>query len=996
MPTTQSHILRFRQLLPIGMLWALGIIVEPANGADLRGDLSAAAAAYYQGRVDYAIKTLRPLADQQTAAPASPEGKQALEYLLDLCVGGLDFRCITEYTPKYEALVQSLTGVPDALKLPFAMQPAYYYGFAAWLSGDHSRANALLKQWPENIEVPWVPRDYIRRQLIRARLHLMLDERDTARVCVDRALMSIASIDNPGSSLMELSAWFVEAIEDLLALGDTERAIGLSLTNAAVGQKVFPPQSIEYFRLLRVSSEVYVAAGLIPQAKDASERALEVLSHLELDPRIQSYLAADAYTAGSLICAFANDLDCAKRRLNEHPVHAQMPAIRARGFLQTFQEVTYLATRALVDAAPGGITVAEDIALLAKPMSPKIQLPDEYADAAKLYIRCGHALALMRSNPEAASAEMRSLSPDLLRLESKRTDALGLLPKRSMVDQLLLSLAVNAYRGDSLEADAGDMVVRLLDLAARNGQSYASEALSFMSVARTDETRNDLRELLRLRSRRDSAERVDVARMLSAKLNVDPNGNVVNPNASFQRRAIYSDYDSLISNLLARLHADQPDLSAADTPPSLEQIQGSLRDDEVVIGAPPLIGGLMGHLCIRRTMIRFVTSTEDLPSLWRDIRILEAALSSQNQPSEEVDRQYPIAAARRLYDTFLKPAEGCFQPGDAVVWVGAGPDSVPLAALLTGGTTAELRSKRLAEWPWFVLEASVSQVSTLSTLVALRRGRHTDGEDGVADFLGVGDPKFSGLPDSAGEVAQVALRGAVGIGSISALPELPDTRAEVSGAAALFPGHQTLLLGDQATEGDLRRLPLERYAYLEFATHGLVRQDISGLTEPALALTPVSTIDSFDDGLLTASEIADLPLHARFVALSACNTGLLDTAKFASEVPGLAAAFEIAGVTATLGTLWPVESDASRQIVPETFRRIVSAQVGPAVALADSQRQYLQHPPSIAHEHPRFWAPFVIFGDGDSTLEGEHRLVAGSNWFGSIAYRLRRRGVFIV
>jgi CHAT domain-containing protein len=452
--------------------------------------------------------------------------------------------------------------------------------------------------------------------------------------------------------------------------------------------------------------------------------------------------------------------------------------------------------------------------------------------------------------------------------------------------------------------------------------------------------------------------------MLSEKPNVDPSGNVVEPTASFQRRAIYSDYDSLIAKLLVQLRADQPDLTAADIPPSLEEIQGSLRDNEVVIGAPPLVGGLMGHLCISRTMVRFVTSTEDLPRFSRDIRILEAALSSENQPSEEADREYPIGAARHLYDTLLKPVDGCFHPGDSVVWVGAGPGTVPLAALLSQGTVAELQSKRLAEWPWFVSEASISQVSTLSTLVALRRGRRASVEDATAQFLGIGDPDFSGLPDSANEVAQLALRGAVGIGNLSVLPELPDTRTEIVSISTLFPGRKTLLLGNQATEGDLRRLPLERYAYLEFATHGLVRQDISGLTEPALALSPVSSVDSFDDGLLTASEIADLPLNAKFVALSACNTGVLDTSKFASEVPGLAAAFEVAGVPATLGTLWPVDSDASRQIVQDTFRRVIGDRVGPAVALAEAQRQYLRHSTSIAHEHPRFWAPFAIFGDG--------------------------------
>ena len=37
---------------------------------------------------------------------------------------------------------------------------------------------------------------------------------------------------------------------------------------------------------------------------------------------------------------------------------------------------------------------------------------------------------------------------------------------------------------------------------------------------------------------------------------------------------------------------------------------------------------------------------------------------------------------------------------------------------------------------------------------------------------------------------------------------------------------------------------------------------------------------------------------------------------------------------------------------------------GPAAALAQAQRDYLAAPPTRAHLHPRFWAPFIILGDG--------------------------------
>jgi CHAT domain-containing protein len=57
-----------------------------------------------------------------------------------------------------------------------------------------------------------------------------------------------------------------------------------------------------------------------------------------------------------------------------------------------------------------------------------------------------------------------------------------------------------------------------------------------------------------------------------------------------------------------------------------------------------------------------------------------------------------------------------------------------------------------------------------------------------------------------------------------------------------------------------------------FATHGLVAGEIKGLAEPSLALSLPKQPSDVDNGLLTASEVAQLKLNADWVVLSACNT----------------------------------------------------------------------------------------------------------------------------
>ena len=106
-----------------------------------------------------------------------------------------------------------------------------------------------------------------------------------------------------------------------------------------------------------------------------------------------------------------------------------------------------------------------------------------------------------------------------------------------------------------------------------------------------------------------------------------------------------------------------------------------------------------------------------------------------------------------------------------------------------------------------------------------------------------------------------------------ALPQLPDTADELK-AVALKLGAPSadIHLGRDASETTVKRAPLADYRIVYFATHGLVAGDIKGLAEPSLALTipPQASVD--DDGLLTASEVAQLKLNADWVVLSACNT----------------------------------------------------------------------------------------------------------------------------
>jgi hypothetical protein len=158
---------------------------------------------------------------------------------------------------------------------------------------------------------------------------------------------------------------------------------------------------------------------------------------------------------------------------------------------------------------------------------------------------------------------------------------------------------------------------------------------------------------------------------------------------------------------------------------------------------------------------------------------------------------------------------------------------------------------------------------------------------------------------------------------------------------------------------------LDRADGLYRALLGPVEDLIDGkhlLIVPALLLTPPSQASEDDDGLLTASEVAQLKLDADWVILSACNTAAGDDLE-AEALSGLARAFFYAGSRALLASHWYVDSEAAVALVTRAFAEInAQAGVGRAEALRRAMLALVGQGGRLAH--PAIWAPFVVVGEG--------------------------------
>ena len=195
------------------------------------------------------------------------------------------------------------------------------------------------------------------------------------------------------------------------------------------------------------------------------------------------------------------------------------------------------------------------------------------------------------------------------------------------------------------------------------------------------------------------------------------------------------------------------------------------------------------------------------------------------------------------------------------------------------------------------------------------------------------------------------------------MPPLPDTAEELKDVAKdLGAPASDIHLGKDASEATVKRLPLAAYRVVYFATHGLVAGDIKGLAEPSLALSIPAQPSDLDDGLLTASEVAQLKLNADWVVLSACNT-IAGDRPGAEALSGLARAF--AGARALLVSHWAVDSNAATRLAISTFDLLKSdPSLGRAEALRRAMLAYVSDASDPKDAYPAIWAPFEIVGEG--------------------------------
>ncbi len=211
---------------------------------------------------------------------------------------------------------------------------------------------------------------------------------------------------------------------------------------------------------------------------------------------------------------------------------------------------------------------------------------------------------------------------------------------------------------------------------------------------------------------------------------------------------------------------------------------------------------------------------------------------------------------------------------------------------------------------------------------------------------------------------QTASHGAaMELGGAELTNPLPASAEEARAIARTCPGRAQLFLGNanlkrHLVEGAAAGVPL-----LHIATHAVA--DMASAERSRILFSPDREQDGAD--YLFLKEVYDLDLRGVDLAtLSACDTerGKL----IRGEGPyGFSRALLSAGARAAVTTLWRVADEPARDFMAQLYFELNRGKPK-AEALRLAKLRFLRS--GTALRHPRYWAAFVLTGDGLSPIPG--------------------------
>ncbi len=361
----------------------------------------------------------------------------------------------------------------------------------------------------------------------------------------------------------------------------------------------------------------------------------------------------------------------------------------------------------------------------------------------------------------------------------------------------------------------------------------------------------------------------------------------------------------------------------------------------------------------------------------RSLRKRNETTQQQSERITQADTKL-LEAAKQLSQLILAPAASLLGGKKLIVVADGALQYVPFGMLpqpvvgrrlsVVGSPATDNRQPTTDNQPLIVTHEIINLPSA-STL-AIQRREVAERPAAPKMLAVIADPVFSSK-DERNQRARVGTKQVAGTRDIVheeedagitigrfTIPRLPFTRQEAERILAIAPNPTNLKALDfKANRTTALAAELGQYAYVHFATHGLVDSERPGLS--ALVLSLVDENGKPQDGFLRAHEIYNLKLRADLVVLSACQTGLGKEIKGEGLV-GLTRGFMYAGAARVVVSLWNVNDKATAELMAKFYQKMLKGNERPAAALRAAQVEMSRQK---QWQSPYYWAAFVLQGE---------------------------------
>ena len=190
------------------------------------------------------------------------------------------------------------------------------------------------------------------------------------------------------------------------------------------------------------------------------------------------------------------------------------------------------------------------------------------------------------------------------------------------------------------------------------------------------------------------------------------------------------------------------------------------------------------------------------------------------------------------------------------------------------------------------------------------------------------------------------------------LYDLPYARMEAEYVSKKLGGK--LLINESARESEFKK-DAPDFDIIHLAMHTVLDDD--NPMRSTLIFSPDST--GTEDRFLRTYEIYNIPLKARMVVLSSCNTG---TGKlFSGEgILSLARGFIYSGCESVVMSMWEIEDRAGTDIV-KLYYDYLKKGYSKSMSLRKARIDFLRKADQL-RAHPYFWSTLVVYGDNSPII----------------------------